>query len=100
MILKTLKEISHLPNKAKIPYMVAGDQATLQYGVPRFTKDIDITVTLPPKNLDKLLKPLHKKFRALPEDHWKFVQETRALPVEHLTTKVRMDFVFSVTPFE
>ncbi|MCH7760894.1 nucleotidyltransferase [candidate division TA06 bacterium] len=100
MILKTLKEIAQLLIKGEIPYMVIGGQATLQYGVPRFTEDIDITVALTPKELDQLLKLLQKKFRVLPKDPLRFVQETWVLPVEHQKTKVRVDLVFSVTLFE
>lgn len=36
----------------------------------------------------------------MPEDAEKFVRKTWVLPLEHDETKVRVDVVFSITPFE
>lgn len=41
-----------------IDYLVTGSMATIAYGEPRFTNDIDIVVNLPPE----LARPLHDAF--------------------------------------
>jgi len=46
MIEKLIKKIAFNLDKAKIPYMIIGGQAVLLYGVPRLTRDIDITLIL------------------------------------------------------
>ena len=38
-----------------IPYLVTGSQATIVFGEPRFTNDIDIVVALEPSNLNAFL---------------------------------------------
>ncbi|GFP20884.1 hypothetical protein HKBW3S42_00174 [Candidatus Hakubella thermalkaliphila] len=55
MILKTLKDIARLLSKEEIPYMVTGGQATIQYGMPRLTQDIDITVALTSEDVTKVI---------------------------------------------
>lgn len=101
MILKTLKEVAHFLSEAGIPYMVIGGQAVLQYGEPRFTQDIDITIGLIPEELRKALDALPQEiFRLLPEDVEGFVRDTWVLPLEHRETGVRVDLIFSMTSFE
>lgn len=100
MIVKTLKDVSLLLHNSQIPYMVMGGQAVVIYGKPRFTQDIDITVGLSIDEFKKVQDALSKAFRVLPENVEEFIQQTWVLPVEHKETKVRVDIVFSITPFE
>jgi len=100
MILKTLKEIARLLAKGNIPYMIIGGQAVAQYGIPRFTQDIDITVGLTPEDIDHVLKAVKQMFRVLPRNVKGFVQKTWVLPIEHIETEIRVDLIFSITPFE
>jgi len=41
-------------NKLNVPYIVTGSVASIVYGEPRITHDIDIVINLPEKFLDKL----------------------------------------------
>lgn len=100
MILNALKSVANCLSKAGISYMVIGGQAVLQYGQPRFTHDIDVTIALTPREASGVLNCIQGSFRVLPRDQEKFIQETWVLPVEHLETGVRVDFVFSITSFE
>jgi predicted nucleotidyltransferase len=100
MILKALKSVARCLSEAGIPYMVIGGQAVLQYGLPRFTQDIDITIAMTPRETNEVLNSIEGSFRILPRDIEKFIQDTWVLPVEHLETGVRVDFIFSVTAFE
>lgn len=70
------------------------------YGEPRLTKDIDITLGVNIDKLDHLLNVLRDlSLTPLPEDMETFVKETMVLPTQHEKTGIRVDFIFSYTPF-
>lgn len=84
-----------------IPYVVVGGQAVLVHGEPRLTADIDVTLGVDYDRLDAVravCEALH--LRELPEDVLGFVRRTRVLPAYEPETGVRIDFIFSFTPFE
>lgn len=96
-----LARIGRTLSEHKVPYMIIGGQALLLYGEPRLTKDIDITLGAGtdrlPEMLDLLgtlgLKPASEKIE-------EFVQQTMVLPVVDSGTGIRVDFIFSFTPYE
>jgi hypothetical protein len=84
-----------------LPYMIIGGQAVLLYGEPRLTRDIDITLGVDVDRLDDLLtlsQELH--LIPIPENLPTFVQETMVLPCLDKSTGIRIDFIFSYTPYE
>lgn len=84
-----------------LPYMIIGGQAVLRYGEPRLTNDIDITLGVNIDCLDQLLNVAKKlSLKPLPEDIDSFVNETMVLPTLDEQTGIRVDFIFSYTPFE
>lgn len=84
-----------------LPFMLIGGQAVLLHGTPRLTEDIDVTLGVDPSALPQVrdictalgLEPL-------PEDVERFVRETFVLPARDPATAVRVDFIFSTTPYE
>ncbi len=84
-----------------IPYMIIGGQAVLHYGEPRLTKDIDITLGV---GVDQL--PVVKDavsalgLRIETKDVDSFVKDTMVLPAADIKSGIRVDFVFSFSPFE
>jgi hypothetical protein len=81
--------------------MIIGGQAVLLYGEPRMTKDIDITLGVNFDRLDDLLSIVNElSLETLPEDIPSFVQKTMVLPVLERNTGIRVDFIFSFTPYE
>jgi hypothetical protein len=94
MSLKVLKSIASFLSEAGIPYMVTGGQAVLQYGIPRFTKDIDFLIALTPWELCKVLKYVEASFRVLHSDWEKFFQNMKVLHMEHLETDISVDLIF------
>ncbi len=81
--------------------MVIGGQAVLLYGEPRLTKDIDITLGVHTDRLHELLDILHPlSLRPLPEDISSFVKKTMVLPAFDQSSGIRVDFIFSFTPYE
>ena len=101
MIEKLIKKTAQHLDLQEIPYMIIGGQAVLVYGRPRLTRDIDITLGV---DTDKfaLIEGLCRKLklRSLAENPQDFAQNTKVLPTEHPDSKVRVDFIFSFTPYE
>lgn len=101
MFKNLLKKLARALVRSRIPYMVIGGQAVLLYGEPRLTKDIDLTLGVRPERLNqviKLLIPL--KVKILVEDPEEFVARTMVLPVLDVASGIRVDFIFSDSPYE
>ncbi|MBM2840439.1 MAG: hypothetical protein HW412_967 [Bacteroidetes bacterium] len=87
--------------QAGIPYMVIGGQAVLQYGEPRLTRDIDITLGVDSDRLSDVLA-LAQQIGLQPavENVESFVKTTNVLPVSEEATGIRVDLVFSFSQYE
>lgn len=84
-----------------IPYMIIGGQAVLLYGEPRFTRDIDITLGVNVDSLEEVLSIANElSLKPLPQDIKSFVSQTMVLPVLDEASSIRIDFIFSFTPYE
>jgi len=101
VIEKLIKKIAQCLDKDEVPYMIIGGQAVLLYGSPRLTRDIDITLGV---DTDKFLviEGICKRLglKILPEKPENFAAETKVLPTEEPKIKIRVDFIFSFTPYE
>lgn len=96
-----LARIGRALDDARIPYMVIGGQAVLQYGEPRLTRDIDITLGIDIDKIDKILS-LVKSLGLAPsvKDVETFLKTTNVLPASDGVSGVRVDFLFSSSPYE
>ena len=101
MFQEKLAKIAKVLKNHHIPYMVIGGQAVLIYGEPRLTRDIDITLGISSSQLDQLLLVVKElSLRPLPKNIHSFVQTTMVLPTEDMNSGIRVDFIFSFTPYE
>jgi len=101
MFEKLLSEIGASLNRHSLPYMIIGGQAVLLHGEPRLTRDIDITLGVNIDHLDELLSVVHElSLKPIPKDIEPFVGQTMVLPALDETTGIRVDFIFSFTPYE
>ena len=101
MIEELIQKIAQRLDEDKIPYMIIGGQAVLLYGSPRLTRDIDITLGIDTDKfqpIEILCRELGLK--VLPEDPADFASETNVLPAEEPKSRIRVDFIFSFTPYE
>jgi hypothetical protein len=81
--------------------MIVGGQAVLLYGRPRLTRDIDITLGVDTDQfavMHALCRDLD--LAVLVEDAEPFAQSTKVLPTEDPVSRIRVDFIFSFTPYE
>jgi len=101
MFEEILSRIGECLKRHELPYMIIGGQAVLLYGEPRLTRDIDITLGV---NIDRLSDILavakELSLKPLPQEPEPFVEETFVLPAVEETTGIRVDFIFSFTPYE
>ncbi len=84
-----------------LSFMVVGGQAVLLHGVPRLTEDIDVTLAAGPDalpNVRDLCRMLG--LEPLPRDVERFVRDTFVLPAREPHSAIRVDFIFSTTPYE
>jgi hypothetical protein len=101
MFEKLLSAIGASLQRQGLPYMIIGGQAVLLYGEPRLTRDIDVTLGV---NIDRthdllaIVKEL--ALTPLPKDIESFVRQTMVLPTLEPSTGIRVDFIFSFTPYE
>jgi predicted nucleotidyltransferase len=101
MFAEIISKIGTTLDKGNLPYMIIGGQAVLLYGEPRLTRDIDITLGVSIDYLDKLLHIIEQiPLNPLPEDIPTFVRQTMVLPAMDKSTGIRVDFIFSFTPYE
>ncbi len=71
------------------------------YGEPRLTRDVDLTLGVTPEELSQILEAIQKlNLQILVEDVEDFVRRTWVLPTLHPTSGLRVDFIFSWTPYE
>jgi predicted nucleotidyltransferase len=96
-----IKKIATELSGRKIPYMIIGGQAVLLYGEPRLTKDIDITLGVGVEELPKIKNAVKAMgLRIVTDEVDSFVRETMVLPASEPKSGIRVDFVFSFTPYE
>ena len=100
MFQRLLKKVSHQLRKDSIPYMVIGGQAVLLYGEPRLTRDIDITLGVGVRELNKLKETISSLgLNILVERDEEFVERNMVLPTLDEKSGIRVDFIFSFSPY-
>ncbi len=101
MFKELLSKVASKLNERKIPYMIIGGQAVLLYGEPRLTRDIDITLGTGIEGLQDILNIVKDMgLKVLPENVHSFVEKTMVLPTLEQTSGIRIDFIFSFSPYE
>ena len=65
-----------------IPYAVIGGIAVQRWGQPRFTRDVDLTILLPPGDEERALREIVAAFPPRINDAVDFALKHRVLPIE------------------
>ncbi|HIJ65424.1 MAG TPA: hypothetical protein HPP77_05675 [Candidatus Hydrogenedentes bacterium] len=101
MFQSLLENVARGLDQRGIPYMIIGGQAVLLYGEPRQTKDIDVTLGVGPERLSDVQDLVATSgWKLLVESPEEFVAETMVLPCVDPASGIRLDFVFSFSPYE
>lgn len=96
-----LAKLAGALERAGIPYMVIGGQAVLLHGEPRLTRDVDVTLGVDASALPNVLRAV-EAIGLVPvrADIEEFVRSTNVLPVADAGSGIRVDLIFSFTPYE
>jgi predicted nucleotidyltransferase len=98
---KILRTVARELKQASIPYMMIGGQAVLIYGEPRLTRDIDVTLGIGVSELARIKKVLPAMgLKILVKNDREFVERTMVLPTKDRESEIRVDFIFSFSPYE
>jgi len=98
---RILRRLARELKQASIPYMVIGGQAVLLYGEPRLTRDIDVTLGIGVDELRRVKKVLPAMgLKVLVKKDQDFVKRTMVLPTQDRESDIRVDFIFSFSPYE
>ena len=101
MFERLLEKLARALEERSIAYMVIGGQAVLLYAEPRLTRDVDITLGLSVAQLPTLLEVIDLLgLRLRVQDADDFVRQTMVLPCEEAASSIRVDFIFSSSPYE
>jgi predicted nucleotidyltransferase len=96
-----ISRIARALKEGGLPYMIIGGQAVLVYGTPRMTRDVDITLGVDIERLESIVEVTGQiDLEIIPENFPDFVKKTYVLPTKDKTTGIRVDFIFSFTPYE
>jgi predicted nucleotidyltransferase len=96
-----LKKIAEVFQEHDIPYIIIGGQAVLLYGEPRLTKDIDVTLGMGVDRLNEVQNAVEiLELKQLLENVEDFVSETMVMPTVEESSGIRVDFIFSFSPYE
>jgi len=96
-----LAKLGRALDAAEVPYMVIGGQAVLLHGEPRLTRDIDITLGVEATELARVQSAVEQiALTPALSDFEDFVRRTNVFPLFHSVTGIRVDLIFSFTPYE
>jgi hypothetical protein len=96
-----LAELARALENARLPYMVIGGQAVLVHGEPRLTRDVDVTLGVDASALPNVLRAVQAiGLMPVRGDIEEFVRSANVLPVADARSGIRVDLIFSFTPYE
>lgn len=100
MYKELLTRLANALGSESVEYALIGGQAVLIHGEPRLTRDIDITLALTVDEVQRMDKVLElAKLKSIAPDD-RFTVETFVLPCIDEGSKIRIDFIFSMSDFE
>lgn len=100
MLNKTLQKITRLLDNINIPYMLIGGYAMTVHGIPRLTQDLDISLGVDIKCLQKILNTTRPLFKPISKEPANFAKETNVLLLQDIETGIRVDLIFTFIDFE
>jgi len=96
---QALTELANILSINKISYMIIGGMANAVWGEPRATIDIDATIWLSEKEIDRIASVLSSYFLPLVHDPSAFILDTNVLPMKS-KDGVRVDLIIGRLPYE
>ena len=77
--------------RLRIPYVIGGSIASMAYGEPRLTLDVDVAIALNPLQVDAFAIALSRDFYVDPQSIADAVRTTSSFNANHKTSWMRVD---------
>jgi hypothetical protein len=94
-----LLEMAALLDELHLPYMLIGGLAVAQWGEPRATLDVDLTVWVEPDDFESTIEKLAARLAVRTAAPLEFARRTRVLPAL-AANGILVDLVFAAWPLE
>jgi hypothetical protein len=94
-----LVEMVELLDEIHLPYMLIGGLAVAQWGEPRATLDVDLTLWVEPSQFESTLELLAARLTMRATEPLAFARRTRVMPAL-ASNGVAVDLVFAAWPLE
>jgi hypothetical protein len=94
-----LLEMAALLEELHLPYMLIGGLAVAQWGEPRATLDVDLSVWVEPDEFESTIYRLAARLVVRTDQPLEFARRTRVLPVR-AGNGIPVDLVFAAWPLE
>ena len=94
-VAKLLRALAGAMEEQQAPWYLFGAQAAIVWGSPRYSADVDITVSLDREAVPSFIATLKAHGFDLVFDDAEFVDRTRVIPFRHRPTQIRLDVVLS-----
>jgi len=91
--LDILKLVAKRLNDAGIDYMLSGSTALAFYGKPRMTRDIDIVIMIPLREVDRFVKLFEQDFYIDRDMAADAIRNQSMFNIIHLETVIKIDFI-------
>ncbi len=88
VLLDVTQRLEHL----KLSYMLTGSLASMYYGIPRFTHDIDLVIQIPPTAAKCLVEEFQPDYFADAQMIKESYQDTLQFNLLHHETGIKIDF--------
>ena len=89
-----LRRVTAALEELEIPYLVTGSMATIAYGEPRFTRDIDVVVRIDREDIEKLRSVLpEEEFYLSTEAALEALEQAGQFNVLHPRSGLKIDFM-------
>ena len=94
-----LLEVVAILDASKISYMLIGGLAVAEWGEPRATLDVDLTLWVEADQFEITVANLASRLAPRTREPVEFARKTRVLPV-HASGGIPVDLIFAQWPFE
>lgn len=96
-----LADLDRLFRRRRVRWYVFGAQASVYYGRPRMTADVDVTVSVRGDQVAGLVRAMKDAgFAPRVDDVDAFVARARVIPFLHLRTRMPLDLVLAADEYE
>jgi predicted nucleotidyltransferase len=97
--LESIWEICNFLTDHKIKYVIIGGMALQHWGEPRFTRDVDITISIIPEKTDETISLLTNNFKSRVANPVEFAGRTRMVLLE-TKSKYSIDISLAIPGYE